>query len=311
MSIERRTSGGAVVKISSDRAFNEPFVDMLVELNWGGGRILREYTFLLDPAGNVRHESCATNHRTVRALASCAGGCAIYVFLVFVGRFHSPCCGNSADATRKQSCKSCSSQNRGSSGNQASDGKVRRLHCACRRHGFVDCDTAQACRSDARSDDGGAVPEQSIGIRRRQYQSPAYRPDPENPVARRCCQDRQGRSASDHRQGVEFRCLEAGSWRSSGQGPRQGNQCVSGRQRKSSAEGRRQGREQCTNERSAENQQSAWRQSGRYYRWRAKLPAVSRPSKKMSLRGTRRCRKPSHGRPSSSATSRNSKSLCR
>jgi pilus assembly protein FimV len=49
MSIERR-GGGAVVKISSDRAFNEPFVDMLVELNWGGGRILREYTFLLDPA---------------------------------------------------------------------------------------------------------------------------------------------------------------------------------------------------------------------------------------------------------------------
>ncbi|HSD38360.1 MAG TPA: FimV/HubP family polar landmark protein [Rhodocyclaceae bacterium] len=49
MSIERRAGGGAVVKISSDRAFNEPFVDMLVELNWGGGRILREYTFLLDP----------------------------------------------------------------------------------------------------------------------------------------------------------------------------------------------------------------------------------------------------------------------
>ncbi|MDB5802002.1 MAG: hypothetical protein JWL63_2941 [Rhodocyclales bacterium] len=55
MSIERRASGGAVVRISSDRAFNEPFVDMLVELNWGGGRILREYTFLLDPA-----ESAAT-----------------------------------------------------------------------------------------------------------------------------------------------------------------------------------------------------------------------------------------------------------
>lgn len=50
LAIERKTSGGAVVKISSDRAFNEPFVDMLVELSWVGGRILREYTFLLDPA---------------------------------------------------------------------------------------------------------------------------------------------------------------------------------------------------------------------------------------------------------------------
>ncbi|GAB4057762.1 FimV/HubP family polar landmark protein [Uliginosibacterium sediminicola] len=50
MSVERRGPAGAVVKISSDRPFNEPFVDFLVELNWGGGRVVREYTFLLDPA---------------------------------------------------------------------------------------------------------------------------------------------------------------------------------------------------------------------------------------------------------------------
>ncbi len=48
MSIERR-GGGAVVKVSSDRPINEPFVDMLVELNWSSGRLIREYTFLLDP----------------------------------------------------------------------------------------------------------------------------------------------------------------------------------------------------------------------------------------------------------------------
>lgn len=48
MSIERRGSG-AVVKVSSDRPINEPFVDMLVELNWASGRLIREYTFLLDP----------------------------------------------------------------------------------------------------------------------------------------------------------------------------------------------------------------------------------------------------------------------
>jgi pilus assembly protein FimV len=56
MAIERR-GGGAVVKVSSDRPVNEPFVDMLVELNWAAGRLIREYTFLLDPpdTGAGRH----------------------------------------------------------------------------------------------------------------------------------------------------------------------------------------------------------------------------------------------------------------
>ncbi|MET7013675.1 FimV/HubP family polar landmark protein [Uliginosibacterium flavum] len=49
MSIERRGSG-AIVKIVSDKPFGEPFVDLLIDLNWAGGRLQREYTFLLDPA---------------------------------------------------------------------------------------------------------------------------------------------------------------------------------------------------------------------------------------------------------------------
>jgi pilus assembly protein FimV len=40
---------GAVVRVTSDRPINEPFRDMLVELNWSAGRLIREYTFLLDP----------------------------------------------------------------------------------------------------------------------------------------------------------------------------------------------------------------------------------------------------------------------
>ncbi len=48
MTVERR-GNGAVVKLSSDKPINEPFVDMLVELNWSSGRLIREYTFLLDP----------------------------------------------------------------------------------------------------------------------------------------------------------------------------------------------------------------------------------------------------------------------
>ena len=38
------------VKITSSQPVNEPFVDMLLELSWGSGRLVREYTFLLDPA---------------------------------------------------------------------------------------------------------------------------------------------------------------------------------------------------------------------------------------------------------------------
>ena len=37
------------VRISSTQAVNEPFVDLLLELGWDSGRLVREYTFLLDP----------------------------------------------------------------------------------------------------------------------------------------------------------------------------------------------------------------------------------------------------------------------
>ena len=48
LSVEQR-GGRSVVRITSNRPVNEPFVDMLIELNWTGGQMRREYTFLLDP----------------------------------------------------------------------------------------------------------------------------------------------------------------------------------------------------------------------------------------------------------------------
>ncbi|MBS1209612.1 MAG: hypothetical protein H6R19_2010 [Proteobacteria bacterium] len=50
MSVERRGTTEAVVRITSDKPFSEPFVDLLIDLNWAGGRLQREFTFLLDPA---------------------------------------------------------------------------------------------------------------------------------------------------------------------------------------------------------------------------------------------------------------------
>jgi pilus assembly protein FimV len=39
------------IRISSAQPVNEPFVTLLVEVVWSSGRLLREYTFLLDPVG--------------------------------------------------------------------------------------------------------------------------------------------------------------------------------------------------------------------------------------------------------------------
>ncbi|MCD6672838.1 MAG: hypothetical protein LT106_08280 [Burkholderiaceae bacterium] len=47
--VEQRPNGSAVVHVTSSQPVNEPFVDLLVELNWASGKFVREYTFLLDP----------------------------------------------------------------------------------------------------------------------------------------------------------------------------------------------------------------------------------------------------------------------
>jgi pilus assembly protein FimV len=44
-----RRDGRPVLRVSTPQPLNEPFVDMLVELQWNSGRLIREYTFLLDP----------------------------------------------------------------------------------------------------------------------------------------------------------------------------------------------------------------------------------------------------------------------
>src|SRR5207249_625548 len=47
--VQRRPSGQYVMTLTSGAPINEPFIDVLVELNWANGRLVREYTFLLDP----------------------------------------------------------------------------------------------------------------------------------------------------------------------------------------------------------------------------------------------------------------------
>ncbi|MBP8120159.1 MAG: pilus assembly protein FimV, partial [Burkholderiales bacterium] len=49
--VERRQDGKPVLRITSSAPINEPFLDVLVEMSWPAGRLMREYPILLDPPG--------------------------------------------------------------------------------------------------------------------------------------------------------------------------------------------------------------------------------------------------------------------
>lgn len=48
-SLQRRADGRYVVRLSSNRMLSEPFIDLLLEATWNSGRVVRDYTVLLDP----------------------------------------------------------------------------------------------------------------------------------------------------------------------------------------------------------------------------------------------------------------------
>ncbi|MCB4811558.1 peptidoglycan-binding protein [Methylovorus menthalis] len=51
INISRKSNGTAVLKLSSNQPITDPFVDMLIQVEWATGRLVREYTMLLDPPG--------------------------------------------------------------------------------------------------------------------------------------------------------------------------------------------------------------------------------------------------------------------
>jgi len=50
-SVEKNTSGQPYLKLKTSQPVNEPFLDFLIELSWSSGRLVKEYTVLLDPPG--------------------------------------------------------------------------------------------------------------------------------------------------------------------------------------------------------------------------------------------------------------------
>lgn len=69
-SLDKRPNGQAVIRLSSDRPINDPFLDMLLELNWSTGRLVREYTFLLDPPEYAAKTPASTAPAVVSAPVS-------------------------------------------------------------------------------------------------------------------------------------------------------------------------------------------------------------------------------------------------
>lgn len=58
--VVRKPDGRAVLRILSDRAVQEPFLDMVLELNWSNGRLTREFTLLFDPPSQHRQVEAPT-----------------------------------------------------------------------------------------------------------------------------------------------------------------------------------------------------------------------------------------------------------
>ena len=49
VSLQRRADGTPYLRIVRSRTVQEPFVDLILELSWPSGKLLREYTLLFDP----------------------------------------------------------------------------------------------------------------------------------------------------------------------------------------------------------------------------------------------------------------------
>lgn len=49
--LEYHPDGSPYLAVRSEQPVNDPFVSLLVDVTWASGRLLREYTFLLDPPG--------------------------------------------------------------------------------------------------------------------------------------------------------------------------------------------------------------------------------------------------------------------
>ena len=49
--LAKSSAGTPILRLKTNQPVNDPFLDMLIQVDWASGRLLREYTVLLDPPG--------------------------------------------------------------------------------------------------------------------------------------------------------------------------------------------------------------------------------------------------------------------
>jgi pilus assembly protein FimV len=75
----KRTDGRPYLKITGDRGVQEPFVDVILELTWPTGRLVREYTMLFDPPVTTARAPALATSATPVALSPAPGSSATSV----------------------------------------------------------------------------------------------------------------------------------------------------------------------------------------------------------------------------------------
>jgi pilus assembly protein FimV len=69
--VEQGANGTPYLRVTTSQAVNDAFLDLLVELNWATGRVVRDYTFLLDPPSSTETQAVEPA-APIRAQASAA-----------------------------------------------------------------------------------------------------------------------------------------------------------------------------------------------------------------------------------------------
>ncbi len=49
VTVQKRANGRSYLRLASNQTVTDPFLDIIVEASWGAGRVVRDYTLLLDP----------------------------------------------------------------------------------------------------------------------------------------------------------------------------------------------------------------------------------------------------------------------
>jgi len=65
--LHRRPDGSMVLRLSSTRPINDPFVDLVIDASWSSGHIVRSYTMLFDPPALRRPQAAVTTPPQVTA----------------------------------------------------------------------------------------------------------------------------------------------------------------------------------------------------------------------------------------------------